>query len=189
MLRRTAFSPTVLLLAVLFFLGLNVKSAYADWYGWLPNFRGIVENGRNEILLSGYAWHDPASYSAAARAQLNSFAFGGGYERYIINSDGSTELLSGIVFADSYRKPQITVGYTKYWSAKVVDNLSLGLGYTAALSRREDAFHGFPEPIVLPVGVVTIAERFQIYATYIPPLPRALHLRGDVAIIFAGVRF
>jgi hypothetical protein len=67
--------------------------------------------------------------------------------------------------------------------------VSLGIGYTAGLSRRSDTFHGWPEPILLPVGVITIGNCIDIYAAYIPPLSSFSKVRGDVAMIFAGVRF
>lgn len=182
-------SPVMALLVILLSGALTFERAFGDEYGWLPNFREIIDNGRNEILLSGYAWHDPATYDTAARSRLNPYALGGGYARYIVNPDGSTEMLSALAFSDSYRKPQITAEYNKYWSAKLSDNLSFGLGYTVGFSRREDAFHGLPEPIALPLGAIKVGDRFHIYVSYIPPLPKSFGVRGDVAIIFAGIDF
>ena len=165
------------------------RPGLADEWGWLPNFSGIIDNGTNELFASGYAWHDPMTYMSTERAHLNPFSLGSGYARILENPGGSTEMLSAQLFADSYWQPQVAVQYTRYRSFTVVENLSAGLGFTAGLSRREDTFHGLPEPILLPVGVITIANRIDIYATYIPPLSEFSNLRGDVAMIFAGVRF
>ncbi len=168
---------------------LPARCAFADPWGILPNFYDIVDNGSNELLLSGYTWHDPLTYDAETRAQLNSFSAGTGYARVLANSNGTTEVLSVQGFDDSHYQLQLMALYTKYWSAKLNNDFSVGLGYTAGLSRRPDAFDGYPEPVLLPVAVMTIANRVDIYLSYVPHLPSFLQLKGDVAIIFAGVRF
>ena len=66
---RRFLSPALALFMLSALAASQIEVAFGDELGWLPNFAGIMENGQNELLLSGYAWHDPATYSAAHLAR------------------------------------------------------------------------------------------------------------------------
>jgi palmitoyl transferase len=158
------------------FLCLSAPAAAAecsDLWDWLnKGCRRLVDTyqkGGNELIVSGYAWHTPWTWTAEKRAEENSNAWGGGLARTVERENGDTDSVYALVFSDSHRKPEYNVGYawSTYWGAR--DGLQAGLGYTALLVARNDIFNGWPFPAVLPL----ISARYQkltVMGTFIPTL-------------------
>lgn len=46
--------------------------------GWLPDIPSIVDLGQTEVMLTGWSWHNPATYSAQSRTTLNDYNLGWG---------------------------------------------------------------------------------------------------------------
>ena len=70
-----------------------------------PACRRIVdtyENGRTGVLLSGYAWHLPSTWTAERRAELNSNAWGGGLVRTTEDEKGDSRSVFLLAFLDSH---------------------------------------------------------------------------------------
>jgi len=158
------------------FLCLSAPAAAAecaDLWDWLnQGCRRLVdtyENGGKELILSGYAWHTPWTWTAEKRAEENSNAWGAGLARTVERDNGDTDTVYALVFSDSHRKPEYNLGYgwSTYWGAR--DGVQGGLGYTALLVARNDIFNGWPFPAVLPL-ISMRYRKFTMLGTYIPTL-------------------
>ena len=128
----------------------------ADLWDWLNSgCRRLVdtyEKGGNDLILSGYAWHTPWTWTAEKRAEENETAWGGGWGRTVERENGDTDTVYALVFSDSHSRPQYNLGYgwSTYWGGR--DGLQAGLGYTLMMVARNDIFNGWPFPAVLPLA-------------------------------------
>ncbi len=190
-LRRTSLARLALVFCWPWMVFFNVltQAQAQGLSGAFPNFPDIFSRGQTELLLSGYAWHDPNTYSRLSLQRDNSLAWGGGLAKSLDRSDGVSELVFGLVFSDSERQAEYTIGYSRTWNAKIFDQLRIGAGFAVGLTERPDIFSGAPTPFVLPTLTARLFDRVDIYVTYIPPLPKDVNVKGDVALIFAGIRF
>ena len=142
----------------------------------LQSCRHVVdtyEQGGNALLVSGYEWHIPASWTPETRAQENQNAWGGGWARSREQPNGDTENVFFLVFEDSHRQPEFNLGYTwtTYWLSR--EGLQPGLGFTAAIIQRPDIANGWPVPVVLPLFTLryqTVNQAPEV-TTAIGPLP------------------
>ncbi len=145
----------------------------ADLWDWLDRgCRRIVDtydNGGNELLLSGYAYHVPGTWTPERRAELNSNAWGAGWGRTVEDPDGDTHTVFALGFEDSHRHAQLQVGYSwsTFWGPR--EGVQLGLGYAAMIVQRPDLLSGYPFPAVLPIASVR-AQKATMMMTYIPTL-------------------
>lgn len=159
-----------------------------DLWQWLnAACRRVVDtysNGGNDLLLSGYAWHTPWSWTAEKRAEENSNAWGGGWGRSVEHANGDTDTVYFLVFSDSHSRPQYNLGYawSTYWGGR--SGVQPGLGYTGMIVARNDIAKGWPFPAVLPL-VSLRYDRATLFTTYIPSLGGVNH--GSVFYVFGKV--
>jgi palmitoyl transferase len=177
--------------ALLATTSLPVRAASCDDYGGgslTSGCRRLVdtyERGTTGVLVSGYAWHVPATWSPERRAVLNSNAWGGGLVRTAEDPDGDTHSVFFLVFRDSHNHAQWNIGYehSKYWGPR--DGVQAGLGYTAMIVERPDLAGGYPFPVVLPL--VSLRHRdATLFATYIPTLNGGIN-HGSTLYLFGRV--
>src|SRR5260364_363980 len=72
-----------------------------------------------------------------------------------------------LVFSDSHYDPQPIAGYARQWFTQpIASSVSLGAGYTVALSTRSDGWY-IPFPIILPLATVRFS-RFSLMTTGLP---------------------
>ena len=166
--------------------------ALADGRAWASqagsHLRDIYEQGQPELFLTGYAWHDPHTYTASKLATLNSHAWGFGAGKRLVDADGNDEMVYAMVFADSHRKAEPVVGYAKQWIWRPDGGpFSLGAGYTAGLTSRTDILNNIPFPIVLPLFSLGLGA-VRLYGTFLPRVTDKLN-NGNVAFFFASVQF
>ncbi len=148
----------------------------------------VYDQGQSRVFLTGYAWHDPHTYTAAKRAQLNSHAWGFGGAKRLVGADGNEELVYAMMFSDSHRNLEPVVGYAKQWIWRPENGpISLGAGYTAGLTSRADILNNIPFPIALPLISLGLGP-VRLYGTYLPKVNNKLN-NGNVAFFFASVRF
>jgi len=142
-------------------------------------------NGRNELFVTGYAYHVPATWTPEKRAELNSNAWGGGYGRTVDDGDADNHAVFGIAFLDSHRHVQFQVGYAyhHFWGPR--DGVQVGLGYTAMIAQRPDIWNGIPFPVVLPLAALRYGKG-TLEMTFIPTLSGNLN-HGST--LFAFGRF
>ncbi len=160
----------------------------ADLWQWL-NFacRKLADTytkGGNDLLVSGYAWHTPWTWTAEKRAEENEYAWGAGWGRTVEHENGNTDTVYALIFSDSHSKPQYNVGYAwnTYWRQR--DQIQPGLGFTTLIVARNDIFNGWPFPAVLPLASVRY-DRVTTYATYIPTLGGVNN--GSVFYVFGKI--
>ncbi len=164
----------------------------ADGEGWISqagsHLRTVYDQGQDRLFLTGYAWHDPRTYTAAKLAKLNSHAWGFGGARRLVDPDGNEEMVYAMIFSDSHRNAEPVVGYAKQWIWRPEDGpISLGAGYTAGLTSRADILNNIPFPIALPLVSLGVGP-VRLYGTYLPKVNNKLN-NGNVAFFFASFRF
>ena len=158
---------------------------WADGVG--QNLANIYDNGNSSLFVSGYTWHDPATYTAAKRATLNSHAWGLGLSRQLTDANGNDQMVYAMIFSDSHRNAEPVVGYAKQWLWRPMGKLHFGAGYTAGITSRADIFNNIPFPIALPLLSVSYG-RFTLYGTFLPKVSNTLN-NGNVAFFFARYAF
>jgi palmitoyl transferase len=127
----------------------------------------IWNEGGNEIYLTGYAWHNRATYSADKIRTYREESWGGGWGKGIHDEDGDWQGLYGMAFLDSHGHVEPIAGYGFQKIGHVGTSLRFGAGYTAFLTARQDIFHYIPFPGILPLASVGYGKA-TLYATYIP---------------------
>ena len=161
----------------------------SDMWDWLDKacrrLADTYDKGGNEVVLSGYAWHTPWTWTAEKRAVENSAAWGLGWSRSLEKENGDTDTVFALVFSDSHRKPEYNLGYawSTYWGPRA--GVQVGLGYTAALIARSDIADGWPIPAVLPLASVRY-DRVTVFTTYIPNFGGGVN-HGSVFYFFGKV--
>jgi palmitoyl transferase len=161
----------------------------ADLWDWLNKAcRRVVDtydNGGNDLLVSGYSWHTPWTWTAEKRAQENSNAWGGGWGRSVEHEDGDTDTVYVLVFSDSHSKPEYNLGYAwnTYWGQR--SGVQPGLGYTAMLIARTDIANGWPFPVVLPLFSLRY-DKVTLFSTYIPNVGGGVN-NGSVLYVFGKI--
>ena len=162
----------------------------ADLWDWLNTAcRRVVDtytNGGNQLLVSGYAWHVPFTWTPEKRAEENPYAWGGGLGRSVERENGDTDTVYFLAFSDSHSRPQYNLGYgwSTYWGQR--SGVQAGLGYTAMVVARNDLFNGLPFPALLPLASLRY-DKATLYSTYIPSLGGVNH--GSVLYVFGTIGF
>jgi lipid IVA palmitoyltransferase len=157
-----------------------------DWVQMACNrLVDTYQNGDNQLLLSGYAWHTPWTWTAEKRAEENSNAWGGGWARSIDRPDDITDTVYFLVFKDSHSNAQFNLGYSwlKYWGDR--DLLQGGLGYSVFILQRPDIASGVPIPGILPVAALRHGQ-VQVVASDIPQLNAGVN-HGSVLYVSGSI--
>lgn len=143
------------------------------------------QRGDNEIILSGYSYHVPATWSPDKRKELNAEAWGFGLGRTTEAPDGDTHTVFYLGFKDSHSHLENQVGYAynTFWGPR--DGVQVGLGYTAMIVQRPDIWNGVPFPAVLPLAALRYGNA-TLQATYIPTLSGSLN-HGSTVYLFGRV--
>src|SRR5215471_15631396 len=107
MFSSAARLPLALLLVA---VSVPAFAACDDLWEWLnAGCRRLVDtykDGKTDLLVSGYAWHTPWTWTAEKRAEENSNAWGGGLGRTVERENGDTDTVFALVFSDSHSKPE-----------------------------------------------------------------------------------
>ncbi len=140
----------------------------------------IWTEGSSDLYVTGWAWHNRASYSAETIRRFREAAWGGGYGRSLYDSDGNWHGLYAMAFLDSHSNIQPMAGYGYQWIARYGPNFRLGAGYTLFMTARKDMLHYIPFPGALPI-VSMGYKKADVYATYIPG--------GNVLFVFGRWSF
>ena len=161
----------------------------SDFWPWVEaGCRHVVdtyEDGDNALLVSGYSWHTPWTWTAERRAMENSDAWGGGWARSREMPNGDTENVYFLVFDDSHRQAEFNLGYSwsTYWLDR--DGIQPGLGFTAAIIQRPDIASGWPIPVVLPLFSLRY-QKVEVLSTYIPKLNGGVN-HGSILYVFGKI--
>ena len=142
-------------------------------------------NGKNELLLSGYSWHVPWTWTHERRQMENPNAWGGGWARTVDRPNGDADSVFFLIFRDSHRQAQYNVGYawTTYWGER--EKIQAGLGYTAMIVQRSDIADGWPISVILPLFTVR-SQKIEVLTTYIPTLNGGVN-HGSILYVFGRI--
>jgi palmitoyl transferase len=127
----------------------------------------VWTEGKTDLYLSGYAWHNRYTYPHERIKTFNEQALGGGFGKGLFNENGNWHGLYAFAFLDSHRHVEPVVGYDYLKIANLSTNIKAGLGYTLLVTSRVDIFNNIPFPGILPWAGV-FYKRASIAATYIP---------------------
>jgi palmitoyl transferase len=143
------------------------------------------EQGRTGVLLSGYSWHLPSTWTPERRAELNANAWGVGLVRTTEDEKGDSRSVFLLAFLDSHENIQWNVGYehSTYWGSRA--GLQAGLGYTVAIVQRPDIADGIPFPAILPLASLRYRDA-TFFMTYIPSLGGGIN-HGSTLFMFGRV--
>ncbi len=175
-----------------FVLCMGVRCA---WAGGNDTFKYSVSEhvtkpytqGSWDIYLLGYGWHSPAGYSEERRQELNTWSYGAGAGKRWSDANGNEDLLYAFAFLDSHKKVEPIAGYARQWfTAPIGGVLSLGAGFTLAITAREDILHYFPLPIALPIISAKI-KNASLMATVVPRIGSIN--RGTTVLAWARYSF
>jgi palmitoyl transferase len=161
----------------------------ADLWDWLDKgCRRVVdtyENGGNELLVSGYSYHVPATWTAERRAELNAEAWGGGWGRTTEDPNGDQHTVFFLGFLDSHKNAQLQIGYAwnRYWGPR--EGLQVGLGWTGMIVQRPDIAEGIPFPVLLPLLSFKY-QKAQMVMTYIPNVGGGIN-NGSTLYVFGRI--
>ncbi len=145
------------------------------------------QNGDDELLVSGYAYHLRSTYTEEKLRDLNEQAFGLGWSKWVDDQDGDNHSVFFLAFHESHRKVQLNLGYAyqTYWGPR--DGLQAGLGYTAMIVQRPDIAGGVPIPALLPVASLRYGNA-SLMASFIPTLNGGIN-NGSVLFVFGRYAF
>ncbi|WP_051258174.1 lipid IV(A) palmitoyltransferase PagP [Desulfovibrio cuneatus] len=129
-------------------------------------FSNIWENGKWDVYVPAYAWHNRFMYHTGEAEKFNEHPWGGGFGKSYFDEDGDQHSLYTMGFMDSNDRFQPIVGYAYIKNWKVFEDFSLGLGFTAGITARHE-YHYIPLPGALPI-VSMQYKNVAIQATYIP---------------------
>ncbi|QLK63201.1 lipid IV(A) palmitoyltransferase PagP [Enterobacteriaceae bacterium Kacie_13] len=141
------------------------------------------ESDKQDLYLPVITWHNRLTYDKEKTDRYNERPWGGGYGISRYDEKGNWNGIYFMAFKDSHNKwePIGGYGWEKIWQPINDKNFRLGLGYTAAVTARDD-YKYIPIPIVLPLASVGY-NKLTFQATYIP----GTYNNGNV--FFAWLRY
>ena len=127
----------------------------------------VANDGTWDLYVTGYAWHIDG-YGGERRKTLNQNAWGGGIGKHWTDENGNQDLLFAFAFMDSHDHIEPIAGYARQWfTPSVLGGLSIGGGFMAAITARNDVLHYVPFPLAAPVASIRY-RRASVMGTFIP---------------------
>lgn len=160
----------------LFFWISLCSAAHSDeacerWPSWAApackHVHQVFTQGNNELYMTGYAWHNRASYTRKRLKKYNEKAFGGGLGKGFYDEKGNWHGLYAFAFQDSHKHIEPIAGYAFLKTIYSNAHIKIGGGLSAFLTARQDMYNNIPFPGILPWVSLTI-HRFSLSTTYIP---------------------
>ena len=127
----------------------------------------IWAEGKNELYIPSYAWHNRYTYSINKINTYNENPWGGGLGKSFYDEDGDWQGLYAFAFLDSHKNVEPIVGYAFLKVLHLNENTRVGAGYGLLMTARPDIFHNIPFPGILP-WVSFNYRKASVAATYIP---------------------
>ncbi|HJU70316.1 MAG TPA: hypothetical protein VJ603_00560 [Paucimonas sp.] len=152
-------------------------------------FGAILQTGKTDLYLSGYAYHARETYSARSIDRMNEQAWGAGFGKSLRDADQHEEALYLVGIKDSHNRPMWMAGYAWQWLRPLGQSgLEAGAGLSASLIHREDYFGGFPFPALFPVASVGSANA-KLMLAYIPRISLRSKPQGNVLLALLRFEF
>lgn len=164
------------------------KESCSHWISFLKpaclRLHQVWTEGRDELYISGYAWHNRYTYRPEKIKSYNEEAWGGGLGKGLFDEKGNWHGLYAIAFLDSHRHVEPAVGYAYLKIGRISNNLKAGIGYSVLVTSRVDIYNSIPFPGALPWASI-FYKKTSLAATYIPGAAGA----GNVLYILGKYTF
>ena len=161
---------------------------YKGWIGsQCSGLRDAWYDGKPVVIVSGYTWHDPATYDDDKLEEFNAKAWGGGFGWGRRDAKGDHYSWYALAFKDSHDDWTKAVGWTWVTSGPEKSDYAVGLGYTAFIMSRPDIANNIPFPAALPLASVKLGPA-ELLGTFIPKLNGGVN-HGNVAYFFGRIQF
>lgn len=147
------------------------------------DLKTIYKDGQTQVIIAGYAYHDRRTYTPEKIKELNERAYGIGIEKVLINENGNRESLFAMIFKDSHRALEPSVGYEWQHPFRITKNIKIMAGYSAGITMRSD-FNYVPIPYVFPTAGLSIGK-LDIKGVLIPSLGGINN--GNVLFLFGSM--
>ncbi len=181
--------PTIGAAALLATLSFNVMAGdTADnglWYRIKDNVRTTWNSPTRDLYVPLNTWHARFMYDKEKTDSYNERPWGIGYGVSRFDEDGDWHSIYAMGFQDSHDmfQPIIGYGYQKNWYFGEGNDWRLGLGFTAAITARQD-YDYIPIPLPLPLFSIEY-KKFALQNTYIP----GTYNNGNVLFTWARWQF
>ncbi len=121
-----------------------------------------------DLYLPFYMWHNRLMYDDDHIRRYNETPWGGGLGKSFMDEDGDRHFLYAMSFQDSHNRFEPIIGYAfqKNWRLDEKGDWRAGLGYTMAITAREQ-YDYIPLPLILPLAGLEY-KRLAVQGTYIP---------------------
>ncbi|HEY1609817.1 MAG TPA: antimicrobial peptide resistance and lipid A acylation PagP [Paraburkholderia sp.] len=144
----------------------------------------VADQGSWDLYLFGYGYHFDRQ-KTEQEDPLNARSYGAGAGKHWTDASGNQDLLFAFAFLDSHDHVEPVVGYARQWyTPPVLGGLSLGAGFAAGITARDDILHYIPVPIAAPVASLRY-RRASIMATVIPRFGGI----ASASVVLTWVRF
>lgn len=127
----------------------------------------VWKDGKNELYIPAYAWHNRFTYSANRIGRYNENPWGGGLGKSYYDSKGDWHGLYAFAFLDSHKNVEPIIGYAFLKTLHLPKDINLGGGYGLLITQRQDINNGIPFPGVLPWASLN-HNRLSLVAAYVP---------------------
>jgi len=161
----------------------NTGESVSFWDKWQSNIKETWESPTHDFYLPLNTWHNRWTYSQEKIDSYNERPWGAGYGVSRFDKEGDWHSLYIMGFQDSHNmfEPIMGYAYQSNWYPDANKHWRLGLGFTAAITARQQ-YSYIPLPLVLPMFSVEY-KRFSIQNVYIP----GTHNNGNV--LFTWMRW
>lgn len=138
-----------------------------------------------DVYVPVNTWHNRLFYDKEKYDEYNEMPWGGGFGVSRLDKDGDWHALYFMAFDDSNYHLQTIFGYAyqKNWYFGANEDWHAGLGFTTALTQRED-YSYIPVPLPLPLAGFGY-KNFEIQAAYVPGVKN----NGNVLFTWARMSF
>jgi lipid IVA palmitoyltransferase len=127
----------------------------------------IWYEGRGDLYVTNYAWHNRWTYNAEKLSNYNELAWGGGIGKSIWDEHRNWQGLYAIAFLDSHKNVQPMGGYGYLFTLHPTENTGIGLGFTLMVTARTDILNNMPFPGALPLLSLNYKD-WMIMGAYVP---------------------
>lgn len=140
----------------------------------------IWYEGKNELYVPAYAWHNRYYYSSDKIGQYNENPWGAGLGKSYYDENRNWHGVYAFAFLDSHKNLEPFVGYAFSKMFHFDEKAAIGPGVAFAVTSRPDILHSIPFPGVLPLLSVNY-QRASVTFVYIP----GSHNVGNVLFFLA----
>jgi hypothetical protein len=184
---RKPFLITALVLLTLSY----VCTAHASWVGdsWdagVDEVKTVYGTGKDQLWVSGVAYHGRSTYSREKLDTLNEWAWGLGWGKTVRTKDTHRGVF-GLALLDSHKDMQYQLGYTYEKAHYFNKDWYIAGGIAPAIVRREDLFNKLPFPAAFPLMSLGNQDA-ELRMIYLPRLSKGLG-NGDVLYLFSTITF